>query len=100
MEQVYIKKGKRYIPIGVHCERDYLTKGLWLVCEDNHCKSLRNVLYRVSDADKIDLCTYAKLLASEDKICKRVLELERNGKSISDFVREIFLIMSEEVRPI
>ena len=44
-DHVYMKKGKRYYPIGVYYSRDYLTEGVWVVSKDKNSTEITSANY-------------------------------------------------------
>lgn len=83
METYYIKKGKKYIPMGVSCP-DMLGEGLWLVQFNEHSRSYKNLMYRVCDLpDPVDLQVLSKATLLEDIITKEISDAWKDGKAAS-----------------
>lgn len=95
---VYIKVGRKYEPIGVTYYRDYLTDGLWLVRHYPGHSAYDNVNYlresygltKVSSGgDYTDLSDIAKLAHLEDVICKGIQEVLHTGVSIAEIAKHV-----------
>ncbi len=78
----YIKKGKKYIPVGISGPDLY--DGLWLVqCKDGS-KSYKNLYMRLSNLpDCHDLQLLAKVTMLEDIICKTMMDAWKDGAQVS-----------------
>lgn len=78
----YIKKGKRYIPVGMSGPN--LHNGLWLVQSHSGGTSYKNLYMRVGDLpDCHDLQLLAKVVQLEDTICKTMMKAWEGGAQVS-----------------
>jgi hypothetical protein len=82
METYYIKKGKKYVPVGMAGPDLY--EGVWLVqCESGN-RSHKNLVMRIGDLpDPTDLTILAKAAMLEDIILKEMMDVWSGGKLAS-----------------
>jgi len=75
-DNVYIKRGNKYIPFGRKCDENYLPDGIWYVRHDEHSRHCSSVdhylsgLFKVGDAPQgfIDVPKLCKLATYTDYI--------------------------------
>lgn len=106
MDKIYKKVGGRYVPIGVHCNIDYLTDGLWYVTSKEYSKGVASIPYidgimKVCDRpvaqNLSELCglhDIAENVLDDPDFRKAVLD-NKNGYSISDVVHATVAIMKK-----
>jgi len=82
-ETYYIKKGKKYIPVGMS-HPDMMGEGLWLIQFYEHSKSYKSLMFRVCDLpNPIDLQVLAKATLLEEIITKEISDAWGDGKFTS-----------------
>lgn len=81
-EQLYRKKGNRYIPVKEF--EGFPAEGVWLVHSSKHCNS--RSLIAPLDCNGVDIPTLAAIQLLKDKILKEVgkISKENNGVSLAD----------------
>lgn len=87
MQTYYIKKGKRYIPVGVNGAPD-LHNGVWLVETRPGRRSMTNLVYKLSDLPApVDVQKFVSYILYEDKLTMFLSEFfedgNQNGSSLT-----------------
>lgn len=92
MNTVYIKKGKKYVPIGL--ETSYLTNGLWLV----NGNTKLNLSYYLGKIEKpINAVSHASMLAMSNEITRYVSKLTEEGSAELEEARK-YLDIKEPIK--
>lgn len=110
-DNVYIKRGNKYIPFGRRFDETYLPDGIWYVHHDAHCCGTVNVdhylngLFKVGDSPKVvdipKLCrmyTYTQYV-----LCHPEMKLLMSGKytSANELVSKVVALvvnLNEEIK--
>lgn len=104
MSDVYVKKGRKYVPIGMTSgDRGYLPEGIYAVMRRpgvTMTVNLRGVsdiygLYKVSDVPHVDLSMVAGLERHVDMLAKGLMELDGEPLSYADKARRLMALMVE-----
>lgn len=79
MNEYYLKRGKKYIPVGYGDVPD-IHEGIWLVKCSDGSKSFNNLVYRISDLPQpLDMQKVTSLLIYEDSLTKFFAEYFDDG---------------------
>ena len=102
-DNVYIKRGNRYIPFGRRCDENYLPDGIWYVHHDKHSHGYTNAdhylagLFKVGDAPKpIDIPKLCSMSSYVDYVLasKEFRELIDSGRySFHDLTARIVALV-------
>lgn len=98
-EQVYKKKGRRYIPIGPADWTGFPTDGIWLVQSKPGVKSSECII-KVDELDSIHLAVDL-IFEYQDKLTKfiadEVMKKDSNLKLYNESVHEFVMRMLKEI---
>ena len=76
MEQYYIKKGKKYIPIGWQEIGEYIPFGVWYSRKTEGGSSQTNILYWQPENEIVDIKKICKQINLTDEIVKVLPKIE------------------------
>lgn len=91
-EQLYKKKGRKYIPIGYSDGfTGFPTEGIWVVYDRPSAKSM-TCIAQVGEFQPIDYELLGNLVAEKETVCiQKVLRIQEAGKwSTYDIVKTVF----------
>lgn len=76
MEEIFIKKGRKYISIGLTYENEWLRNGLWLVDSNPGSKSITSLFWLVGETKNLtNVIDQASLIKHAPEITKYVGQL-------------------------
>ncbi len=76
MEEVFVKKGRKYVSIGLTYNSDWLRNGLWLVNSNPGSKSITSLFWLVGETKNLtNVIDQASLIEHEPEITRYIGQL-------------------------
>lgn len=91
MEEVFIKKGRKYISIGLTYENDWLRNGLWLVNSNPGNKSITSLFWLVGETKNLtNVIDQASLIEHAPEITRYIGQLGDENSAEYKEAKEIY----------